>query len=241
MAIPLPSNWRENIDHDPVQGSWCMVLDTGDVAVVHTEYGSWDDAYLYKDSPRWAGFNQRHAVDTLYWSLKSKGLATDIYRHGVVLFLDIDGVLNHQGIYDRMEGLVGKNQPRDWLDPDCITRVNRVCHQTGARVVVSSSWKKYLSGGVEGVTSVLRSQGFHATVIGGTPSFETPGVIHTLEEGTRWKEILHWLGEHKEFETWAILDDCPYAGFPPDRFVKTNLQTGITGINADRLIHILGA
>ena len=52
-----------------------------------------------------------------------------------VLFLDIDGVLNHVATRRREElpGLAG------WLDPSHLEPLNRVAIATNARIVVSSS------------------------------------------------------------------------------------------------------
>lgn len=60
------------------------------------------------------------------------------------LFLDIDGVLNHKEWYrERIKDY--KDTFTCWeqecFDPDCVARVNTILNETGARLVVSSSWR----------------------------------------------------------------------------------------------------
>lgn len=60
------------------------------------------------------------------------------------LFLDIDGVLNHQGWYERTWEKRKKqeiNYPYSEFDPICVERVNRILKETGAKLVISSSWR----------------------------------------------------------------------------------------------------
>lgn len=58
------------------------------------------------------------------------------------LFLDIDGVLNHDEWFDSVHY---KRHQENWkksmFDPECVTRVNKILETTGARLVVSSSWR----------------------------------------------------------------------------------------------------
>ena len=58
------------------------------------------------------------------------------------LFLDIDGVLNHDKWFDSEHY---KKHQENWkksmFDPECVARVNRILEVTGARLVVSSSWR----------------------------------------------------------------------------------------------------
>lgn len=62
-----------------------------------------------------------------------------------VLFLDIDGVVNKTGNYDR-----SKNMGPYPIDSYCAFLVGRIQLQTGCEVVLSSSWRLH----PEGVQSV---------------------------------------------------------------------------------------
>ena len=58
------------------------------------------------------------------------------------LFLDIDGVLNHDGWFDsEYYKKHQENWQKSMFDPECVARVNRILEATGARLVVSSSWR----------------------------------------------------------------------------------------------------
>lgn len=60
------------------------------------------------------------------------------------LFLDIDGVLNHEDWYKNKIDQY-RNDFKEWweacFDPECVARVNHILDVTGARLVVSSSWR----------------------------------------------------------------------------------------------------
>lgn len=118
-----------------------------------------------------------------------------------IVFLDIDGVLNHWRLYAELEERAGHTAPADWLDRECIARLDALCDATGAEVVISSSWRLY--GEEKGVTpgwrwaaDVLREAGLRATVIDGTPDLRehyAPLYGETRVERSRWHEIWAWL------------------------------------------------
>ena len=62
-----------------------------------------------------------------------------------VIFLDIDGVLNthesattlRESFVERGADLMGFNR----FDKNCVARVNRITDETGAKIVISSSWR----------------------------------------------------------------------------------------------------
>ena len=57
------------------------------------------------------------------------------------LLLDIDGVLNHNAFYERMrdEGWVHKDYVA--IDSEKVKLINKICDDTGAEVVISSTWR----------------------------------------------------------------------------------------------------
>lgn len=58
-----------------------------------------------------------------------------------IVFLDFDGVLNGSYyLYYRFKGGMVDHLP--YFNPDCIERVNRLCDQSRARIVVASSWRR---------------------------------------------------------------------------------------------------
>ena len=120
-----------------------------------------------------------------------------------VIFLDIDGVLNYTEWYvsDRNPGNL-EGQEAD-VDPLCAERINRICRETGAKVVLTSDWRvnwpycidRLGRGGLE-----------KDLVIDKTP--EHMWLEHAPEDyKSRGAEIEHWLSDHPECDSYVILDD----------------------------------
>lgn len=56
-----------------------------------------------------------------------------------VIFLDIDGVLNSNDWYVKTRGIGGYNGGD--VDPKCIELINDLIDATGAKIIMSSSWR----------------------------------------------------------------------------------------------------
>ena len=145
-----------------------------------------------------------------------------------VLFLDFDGVLGAGRVWAQNESRRW-TCPAGWLDPVLIARLNRLVRHTGAVVVLSTSWRKYL--GAESAAGVLRACGFTGEVVGAT---------EVMGEGVeqRHREIERWLREHPGVTRWVAVDDCELA-LPPERFVRTHAVHGLTDDDCDRVAAIL--
>ena len=156
-----------------------------------------------------------------------------------VIFLDIDGVLNHQRLYDSLRSRAGSTAPADWIDADCVARLDALCARTGARLVISSSWRTYADipgqpvGGLVGTVAVLRSRGLVADVIGATPDHTTDEMRARQERAPRWPEISAWLSAHSAAR-WVVLDDSEIPGTPEAHFVRTDIATGLTDEDCER-------
>jgi len=165
-----------------------------------------------------------------------------------VLFLDIDGVLNCAECFKREhDAWVEKGKPKDehWnmLDPVHIARLNRIVAETGAKIVVSSSWR-----GDPNLYEKLKEAGVVATFLGQTPRMPRP-VGTSVEYCERGKEVKAFLEEWEQgtarFSTkpivnetiweYAILDDD--RDFLPDQpLFKTVWEVGLTEEIADKVI-----
>jgi len=117
------------------------------------------------------------------------------------LFLDIDGVLNHEEWYkERVHTFKRKEWWEGCFDPECVKRLNQILNKTGARLVVSSCWRN---------DSELKR---YFETVGITTDFDTtPNIRHKLPDGTiswpsRGEEIDEFLKTHP-CDTYVILDD----------------------------------
>ena len=119
------------------------------------------------------------------------------------LFLDIDGVLNHENWY-RIEVGKLKDSFKEWwescFDPECVKRLNNILEKTGARLVVSSSWR------------IDRELPVYFKHFGITTDYDvTPSVYREDEFGMkdwvdRGEEIAEFLKSHP-CDNYVILDD----------------------------------
>lgn len=142
-----------------------------------------------------------------------------------VIFLDIDGVLNSSRTvaafgrfpYDLAPGL-------PYFDLVALGMVRRLCDETGARVVISSTWRIGRN-----VTDFVPLQ---LPVVGLTP----------IKRASRGHEIAAWLSDQcpGSVEAYVILDDdsdmlpgqVPY-------FVHTSIEDGLLYSHYEQALRIL--
>lgn len=211
-----------------------MVLPDSRKAVVYSKVGirssDQDTAYAYltPEGPWWCGDTEYEATQNLYRDLESLGLVLGLEQadYGDLVLLDVDGVLNSHKVYNRCMERPGKTVPGDWLDPECIRLLNNLCSDTGAKVILISSWRFYL--GIVRAKLTFESVGGTFQVVGMTPILSDPDDPTTILPDTRWKEIQRWLTENPGARNWVILDDVEWENFPPEKFVKTDINLGLT-------------
>lgn len=152
-----------------------------------------------------------------------------------IVFLDFDGVLNNfgDGFDDRVAG--SSTLAREHLDPTNVGNLNDLIARTGAKVVVSSSWR--ILDPIEELIRILRHHGFNGEAIGVTPR------LHRTPEGEpryRGHEIQAWIDDQEEKPlSFVILDDSSDMAHLMERLVKTNNQLGLTPADVERAIEIL--
>lgn len=134
-----------------------------------------------------------------------------------IIFLDFDGVLNCQTHYSEPRTLalgsklnekVNKAYYQWQLSRWRLKLLSDVCLRTGAKVVVSSSWR--IGYPLEKLRQILRWGGATFEVLSVTPSRHFGNVV-------RGQEIKWWLEEHvpklfgrrvvSDFKLYVILDD----------------------------------
>ncbi len=116
-----------------------------------------------------------------------------------VLFLDIDGVLNSAQWFSEMARRnkeVGEDFDNGMLDPAAVAVLNRVLDRSGAKVVVSSTWRKLYD--FNDLLALLSAQGLKVgNFIGKTGN---------SMDGHRGREIAAWLEAH-DVDNYVAIDD----------------------------------
>lgn len=148
-----------------------------------------------------------------------------------ILFLDIDGVLNH---IDNWHG--EKCNLIDLLDPVCVSRLNTVVSETECEVVVSSSWRIIYT--LIEMQAMLNNAGYKHRLLSTTPATLTTRGKST----TRGNDIHRWISFHGRlnFGPIAIIDDDADMYPFMDRLVKTDFHNGgLKDEHVDQLIKLL--
>jgi hypothetical protein len=142
-----------------------------------------------------------------------------------VVFLDIDGVLNSEASMMMHCQMV----------PEKVMMIRRLCEETGAKVVISSSWR----GSSDINDSTNRMVWFMLSKLGLNSGF-LYGVTgdHTSHRGS---EIEQWLLEHDYVHSYVIIDDdSDFHDYQQKSFVNTDVQHGFTWRDYDKALEILG-
>ena len=152
-----------------------------------------------------------------------------------IVFLDVDGVLNHQGCKEKLGGMYG-------VEDDLLDKLAEIIHSTEAQLVLTSSWKSFWdnqpinSKGIDPMARYLierlRSRGLR--------------LIDRTEErdpGLRGHGIKAWLRKVPGITSWIVLDDDVFpdykeCGITP-RLVRTSFEHGLTDKHVDKAIKLL--
>ena len=117
------------------------------------------------------------------------------------LFLDIDGVMNHEP-WLLLANKRNLSSPEFWFDPVCVDRLNRILSETGAKLVVSSSWRSDPR-----LSEQFQQVGIHADFDRTISMGQSRKLGYTI----RGEEIDHYLKEHgvdiHSKHQYVILDD----------------------------------
>lgn len=131
-----------------------------------------------------------------------------------VIFLDIDGVLNRIGTLQEnrtvgtWEGFIG-------MEPDLVERFNKLVEETGAEVVLSSTWRLHTDW-----RNTMIGNGLTCRFIDRTPR-------HTGYP--RGREIHAWLKNNRDVTQYAIIDDDnDMLALQKSHFFQTNYREGLT-------------
>ena len=161
-----------------------------------------------------------------------------------IIFLDIDGVLNTKWWYTQMD----RNTPRDKygyaFDPKAVANLGKVVEETGAGIVISSSWKCM---GLSQMEDMWDERNLPGNVVGITPNSVSDELLVDTDIDSmelfhiRGEEIKEWLTKHgKHVSHYVIIDDMDNMLLEQQsHFVQTNPEVGITVDDANKAIVIL--
>lgn len=141
------------------------------------------------------------------------------------ILLDIDGVVTSKTYTMKcyrehaMENIYGM----DWFDPDCIAALKKIVDETGAGIVVSSSWRDLRIEQLQRIWEYIPMPGELVET--------TPVWILTKKEA-----IEQWIRQHPD-DRYVILDDVDLG---LENQVRTDPNTGLTEEDGKWAIEILG-
>ena len=141
-----------------------------------------------------------------------------------VIFLDFDGVITTL-------------ESRWNIDSEKCKLVKRICDETGAKIVISSSWRK---SNLEYTMKQFSKESFllYDYVIDVTKRLSISGSASiTIPRGV---EILEYIESHDSITNYVILDDdTDMLLWQRNHFVHTNTYEGINEKNVEQAIKIL--
>lgn len=161
-----------------------------------------------------------------------------------IIFLDIDGVLNTE----RWHCQTASNELQDRygykFDPVAVTNLSKIIEETGADIVISSSWKFM---GLSKMRKMWKDRKLPGNVIGITPNTVSDKFLLNVDldnmdiMAIRGQEVKEWLMLNKnEITNYVILDDMnDILQEQESHFVWIDPEVGITSGNAVQAIFIL--
>ena len=149
-----------------------------------------------------------------------------------VIFLDIDGVLNSDEYIDSIKGkeMTAENE----IDMEKVRLLEQAINQTGARVVLTASWRYAQVGRY--LRKVLSQM---AIFTDATPYMNN----------IRGLEIKEWLSQNNDVEDFVILDDEIFESYDEELLSKLikisngngrNLGEGLLQKDVDEIVNRLG-
>ena len=165
-----------------------------------------------------------------------------------ILFLDIDGVINSDEYADEYHKYkLGLQGYHIWVDPKAVERVRRLCEETGAKIILSSSWRRHrLDVTLEDLKQYSGMEPLLPYMIGVTPGYIRRNRGQEIDD--TFKEWNHHIKmgridkqyENEPVERYAIVDDDnDMLDKQLDHFVQTDWKYGITDEDVDKLKEIL--
>ncbi|CAA0163047.1 conserved hypothetical protein [Tenacibaculum maritimum] len=153
-----------------------------------------------------------------------------------IIFLDIDGVLNNSTFFKSEECKACGTSIKRYFDPKCVQVLNSITLETGAKIVVSSSWR--ITRSLVQLQDLFKLIGITGKVYGKTQDLS---LYETDSKNLRGLEIKDWITTNKKrIKTpiqYIILDDeNDFLAEQKQCFYKTNPDTGLNTKTKEKVI-----
>lgn len=151
-----------------------------------------------------------------------------------IIFLDIDGVLNSSEYRKRM----GRKYYADIIDRSKMPLLKKIVEATDARIVLSTSWRKFWNEGESQLDSIGEQINTVFSEFGLSVYSKTP----VIENAGRNAEIKAWLEENRYVDGYVILDDKNFCWSIPlkKHFVQTDRNgSGLEDVAVKAAIDVL--
>lgn len=177
-----------------------------------------------------------------------------------LIFLDIDGVLNSNDFAvwcattDEGKQFI-KDGGHHWVDPNVVNRIIKICDETEAGIVLSSSWRFWnLESTIEDLNRYRDLKGIAERLIGVTPrlkmssSYRGPEIQWFLDNIVKppidpynrfYDYDFFKQAKRKKISYCIIDDDTDMLPEQMDNFVNTDFMVGLTDEDTNKIIAIL--
>lgn len=161
-----------------------------------------------------------------------------------ILFLDFDGVLNTARWHSQADRNSLQDEYGYRFDPAAVTNLKRILDETGAEIVISSSWKFM---GLSKLREMWKDRRLPGNVVGITPNSMSDEILlnANLDEiellPMKGNEIKEWLQKNGEDVSHYVIFDDTNDMLPEQEshFVWTDPDVGISKKDAEQAIMIL--
>lgn len=159
-----------------------------------------------------------------------------------VIFLDIDGVLNSDqymssesykleceqaGITNHLSYDVVSKAHHLHIDPNAISLLNNLIANTGAQVILSSTWR--LRYNIQEMNALLKMRGALFEILTYTPTTRS----------CRDYEVKSLLLSIKGIDKFVIFDDLEIFPSFPNEYIHISVKVGLTEIDISKALTIL--
>jgi hypothetical protein len=148
----------------------------------------------------------------------------------MILFLDIDGVLNLPHKF------TGRDNFGELFDPKCIEAFKYLCDNLKFDIVISSTRKM---DGLEFLQNLWKKRGYPGNIIDITPNEVDMSNIKYYDLFDRGMEINQWIIDNNYKGKYLILDDVPDFSEEQNKyFYQTSQKTGLTFDDVDKILKL---